>query len=105
MDKDEILSKSRLENKNGDERDLKNREKSYSISASVATVVCMVMAFVEDFIFKKSAADIWVIYAAIEFAMALSGAILTKKKWLIILSVVIGILFVCLVIVYILENI
>lgn len=104
MNKDEILAKSRNENKNGDERDLKNREKSYSISAGVATLVCLIMATVEETVFQRSATGIWVIYAAIEFASALSGAILSKKKWLVGLSIFMGIVLVAMVYFYIREN-
>ena len=104
MNKDEILAKSRNENKNGDERDLKNREKSYSISAGVATLVCIIMATIEEMLFQRSAAGIWVIYAAIEFTTALSGAILSKKKWLVGLSVFMGIVLVAMVYFYIREN-
>ncbi len=105
MNKEEILAKSREDNKNGDERDLKNREKSYSISAGVATFICIVMATIEEYLFQRSAMDIWVIYTAIEFATALSGAILSKKKWLIGLSIFMGLLFVAMVFFYIRENI
>lgn len=105
MIKDEILAKSRNENKNGDERDLKNREKSYSISAGVATLVCIVMAYIEEYIFKRSSIDIWIIYTAIEFAAALSGAILSKKKWLVGLSILMGVLLVMMICLYVRENI
>ena len=69
----------RSENRHGDERDLKNKEKSYSIGASVETLVCIIMVTVEEGILNRSATDIWVIYTAIEFSIALSGAILSKK--------------------------
>lgn len=105
MNKDEILAKSREENKNGDEKDLKNREKSYSISAGVATLVCIIMATVEEIFFKRSALNIWVIYTAIEFTSTLSGAILCKKKWLVGLSILMGLLFVAMVFFYLKENI
>ena len=104
MNKDEILAKNRNENKNGDERDLKNREKSYSISAGIATLVCIVMATIEEMLFQRSALDIWVIYAAIEFTTALSGAILSKKKWLVGLTIFMGIVLVAMVYFYIREN-
>ena len=104
MNKDEILAKSRNENKNGDERDFKNREKSYSISAGVATLVCIIIATIEEMLFQRSATDIWVIYAAIEFTTALSGAILSKKKWLVGLSIFMGIVLVAMVYLYIREN-
>ena len=93
----------RSENRHGDERDLKNKEKSYSIGASVATLVCIIMVTVEEGILNRSATDIWVIYTAIEFSIALSGAILSKKKWLIGLSIFIGIIFALMVFFYIKE--
>ena len=37
------------------------------------------MVTVEEGILNRSATDIWVIYTAIEFSIALSGAILSKK--------------------------
>ena len=103
MNREEVLAISRSENRNGDERDLKNKEKSYSIGASVATLVCIIMVTVEEGILNKSATDIWVIYTAIEFSIALSGAILSKKKWLIGLSIFIGIIFALMVFFYIKE--
>ncbi len=105
MNRDEILAKSRKENKNGDERDFKQRERSYSIGASAATLVCIVMAAIEEGLFGRSALDIWVIYTAIEFFTSLSGAIMSKKKWLIGLSVFTGVLFVAMTALYIRENI
>lgn len=105
MNKEEILAKSRCENKNGDELDRKNKDKSYSIGASVATLVCLIMVYIEEGVFKRSAMDIWVIYAAIEFTMALSGAILSKKKWLVGLSIFMGALLVAMIFFYIRENI
>ncbi len=104
MNKDEILEKSRKENKNGDERDVRNKEKSYSISASVATLLCMIMVMIEEGVFNRSATAIWIIYAGVEFTTSLVGAILSKKKWLIGLSIFMGILLVFMVVLYILEN-
>lgn len=103
MNREEVLAISRSENRNGDERDLKNKEKSYSIGASVATLVCIIMVTVEEGILNRSATDIWVIYTAIEFSIALSGAILSKKKWLIGFSIFIGIIFALMVFFYIKE--
>ena len=60
----------RSENKNRDERVLKNKEKSYSIGASVTTLVCIIMVTVEGGILNRSATDTWVIYTAIEFYIA-----------------------------------
>lgn len=105
MNKNEVLAKSRNENKNGDERDLKNRDKSYAISAGIATPVCIIMATIEELLFQRSATDIWIIYVAIEFALALSGAILSKKKWLVGLSVFMGVVLVALIYFYVRENI
>lgn len=92
------------ENRYGDERDLKNKEKSYSIGASVENLVFIIMVTVEEGMLNRSATDIWVIYTAIEFSIALSGAILSKKKWLIGLSIFIGIIYVFMVFFYIKEN-
>lgn len=105
VNKEEILKKSRNDNKNGDERDLKNKEKAYSISAGVATLICIIIATIEEYVFKRSALDIWLIYATIEFATALSGAIFSKKKWLIGLSIFIGLILIAIVFFYIKENI
>ncbi len=103
MNKDEILAISRKENKNGDERDMKHRDKSYAVSAAVASLVCIIIATVEEMVLERSAVDIWLIYVAIEFTMALSGAILSKKKWLIGLSVLMGVLFLGFLYSYIVE--
>lgn len=62
------------------------------------------MAIIEEMLLQRSATDIWVIYAAIEFTTALCGAVLSKKKWLVGLSVFMGIVLVVIVFLYIREN-
>lgn len=104
MNKEEILAKSRAENKNGDERDTQNQGRAYSISTAVATVACLIMIFIEENVFGRSTRAIWVIYTIIEFTTMLSEAILIKKRWMVILSVVWALLLAGMLYLYIQEN-
>lgn len=105
MNREEILEKSREENKNGDERDLRARDRSYAISASVGLLLCLLIVFAEEILFERSAIQIWVVYTGIEFTTALAGFIQTKKRWLLFLAVFMGLIFAAMVAVYIVGAI
>lgn len=105
MDREKILETSRKENKQGDERDFEMRNKSYAISASVGLLLCMVIALVESIVFERTAASVWTIYLGMEFVAPLVGYITTKKKFLLFLSIFMGICFVLMAGTYIRECI
>ncbi len=104
MNKDDILAKSRDENKNGDEREEKIRLRSYATSAVVGAFVCMMFVIIESF-FDRSISIIWAIYSAMMFTKHILDAIQLKKRSDIGFSIMWGIVFVLQVFGYILDNI
>lgn len=105
MNKEEILEKARKENKNGDEREEKIKLRSYAISASIGALLCITLAFVENVIFDRNVAHIWIIYNGMLFSKTLLDAIKLKKKSTIISSVFWGVLLVCWIVLYVLNII
>ena len=90
MNKDDILRMSREENQNGDEREEKIKLHSYSISATVGALICMVFILAEGLLFDRSTTVIWIVYCGMMFIKYLLDAIKLKKKLDIIFSVVWG---------------
>ncbi len=105
MNKEDILKKSRNENKNGDEREEKIRLRSYATSAAIGALICMVLVCIENVIFDRSTTLIWIIYCGMMFSKCILDAILLKKKSDIFLSVLWGLCFVIDIVIYILDNI
>lgn len=105
MIKDEILAKSRNENKNGDEREEKIRLRSYAISAVIGASLCMVFVLIENAIFDRNATMMWIIYFGMIFSKSLLDAIKLKTKSDILFSILWGICFLIDIVVYILDNI
>lgn len=105
MDKEDILTKSREDNQNGDEREEKIKLRSYAISAAIGALLCMIFVLVENVIFNRSTTLIWSIYCGMMFSKSLLDAIKLKKKSDIILSVLWGLCFVTNIIIYVLDNI
>lgn len=105
MDREKILETSRKENKQGDERDFAMRNKSYAISAGFGMLLCVVIAAIESIVFERTAASVWTIYLGMEFIAPLVGYITTKKKFLLFLSIFMGICFVFMAGLYIRECI
>lgn len=104
MNKDEILAKSRNENKNGDEREKKVREHAFAMSAAWGGLICMLAIMAERLIFDRSATIIWTVYCGMQFANALTGAIQSKERKYILLSVLFGVLLITFVAVYLTEG-
>ena len=96
---------SRKENQNGDEREEKIRLRSYAISACAGALLCMVLVFVENVLFDRNTALIWIIYCGMMFTKSILDAAKLKKKLDIILSVLWGLCFTAYFVVYILDNI
>ena len=104
MNKNDILEKSRNENKNGDEREKDVRLRSYSISARVGAIMCALLVLVES-LFDRSTTPIWIIYTGIMFTKAIIDAIKLKKRADIGLSVTWGLLLVLHIGLYIADNV
>ena len=105
MNKDDILKKSRDENKNGDEREEKIKLRSYATSSAIGALICMVIVIVEGAIFDRSTTPIWIIYCGMMFSKNIIDAVILKKKADIGLSILWGLLCIFHVVIYILENI
>lgn len=69
MDKEEILQKSRRENKNGDERERSVRQKKSAVAAIAGLLACLFFTAIEMFVFDRSPGDLMcvcVIISAVE---------------------------------------
>ena len=84
MEKEEILKKSRVENKNGDEKSLNDRNFSYAIGECVGSCLCMILTILERLLFDRTVTSLWIVYIGISFTVALTGFIKSKKKKLLI---------------------
>ena len=105
MDRDDILKKSREENKNGDEMEQKIKLRSYAFGAAVGCLLCTVLVFIEDILFNRSAPLLWIIYSGMLFSKSILDAIALKKRLDIILSIFWGLGFLAHIAIYIYDNI
>ncbi len=106
MNKEEILQRSRSENKQkGDERERKIRESSFKVCFLVGGILCIVLGAIENVVFGRSHATLWMIYHGMMFSKFLLDAIKIKGKTEIFGSIVFGIGFISYLGIYILENI
>ncbi|MCD8041115.1 MAG: DUF6442 family protein [Clostridia bacterium] len=87
MDKEEILEKSRKENKSGDEREKSLINYAFAISAVVGIVVCAVIYVIHIVILRELNYSIFLVFCSIYFAYTVILAIKLKKKLYIISSV------------------
>lgn len=101
MNKDDILAKSRQENKSGDERESKIKLRSDAISASIGAALCMIVGMIEMFVFDRKMTPMWIIYSGIYFSKKLMDAIKLKKRSVIIAAVFWGLLLACWVVLYV----
>lgn len=101
MNKEEILKKSKEENKYSDEREKAIQINSYSIAATVGVCVCVLFQIVEGFIFGRDTSHIRVIFSVIFFSKYLIDAIKIRKKYHIILAVSFGIVLLLSIISYV----
>lgn len=105
MNRDDILKKSREENKNGDEREEKIKLNSFAISAAIGALLCMIFVFIETVFFDRNATLIWIIYCSMMFSKSFLDSIKLKKRTDIVLSILWGLCFVINIVIYILDNI
>ena len=103
MNKDEILAKSREENKNGDEREKTSRIKSSAISAAVGALLCMIFMIVEELVFDRHSIHLWIIYFGIQFTSNLLEYIEIKRRATLFACITFGIGMLLWITIYILE--
>ena len=99
--KEEILEKSREENKKGDEREKQAQNKAYAIGASIGLLLCMVVVLLERIVFDRSDDAVWLIYTGMDFPISLISYKETKKKSWLVLTILFGLCFVAYAALYI----
>ncbi len=104
MNKEEILAKSRNDNKGGDEREKKMRLNSLVVGSIVAVVLCVILSCIEEFVFDRSSTLLWIIPSGMLFSIHLTQLIKLKQKIYILNAVVWGISFFIKFAAYIVEN-
>ena len=104
MNKNDILKKSRAENKKGDEREEKIQLRSYATSAAIGALICMVFIILEGNIFDRNATHIWIIYSGMMFSKYLIDAIKLKKKENVLLSILWGLICLIHSVLYVMDN-
>ena len=105
MNKEDVLSKSREENKNGDERERKMRERAFAKSAVWGGFIWLVVAFVEEFVFERDTAALWLVYSGTVFVRVLIEALQVKSKKYTVLAVVFGVLLTLYIVIYLFARI
>ena len=105
MNKEDVLTLSRQENQNGDEREEKIKLRSYAMSAAIGALLCMILVFIEDMIYNRSTTSLWIIYCGMMFSKNIIDAVKLKKKLEIVLAILWGICLVINSVFYILDNI
>ena len=104
MNKEDILARSRSENKNGDERELRIREHSHAVSAGFAGALCFIMLMLEELIFDRSATVIWVVYTGMESVNAVTRALQSKLRKDKVYAAVWALLFAAFMVFYFIEG-
>lgn len=82
MDKNEILEKSRHENKNFGEYEIAVKKNAYVISATVGIIVCLIFYFLEN-----QNSTYFIIWIAMNAVLEIFQAIKLKKTLNILLSI------------------
>ena len=103
MNKEDILKRSREENKNGDEREEKIKLRSYATSSAIGALICMVFILLEEFVFNRSTTHIWIIYSGIMFSKHLIDAYKLKKKEDVAFSIIYGAICLINCIIYVID--
>lgn len=103
MNKEEILAKSREENKNGDEREKKSRMSAAAISAGVGALLCMILVCIEELVFDRNAIPLWIVYYGIQFTSFLVEYIKTKKRSALAVWIILALCLLIETAIYILE--
>ena len=90
MNKEEILKRSKEENKYNDEREKAIQINSYSVAAVVGVCICLLFRIIEGLVFHRDTSHIAIIFNAIFFSKFLVDAIKIRKQHFILLSVLSG---------------
>ena len=80
MDKEEILQKSRNENKNRDEMERSTYEKAGKTACAVGGFVCMIIILLEAIFTKQVNCGTWAVYLSMTGTMLLVKYFQLKKK-------------------------
>ena len=105
MNKEDILKRSREENKEGDEREERIKLRSYATSAAIGALICLLFVILEGYIFDRSTTHIWIIYCGMMFSKHLIDAIKLKKKNDVLWAVLYGVICLIYVVLYVIDNV
>ena len=103
MTKEEILAKSREENKNRDEREKEVFYKAGQQACAVGGLVCMAVIILEAIFGKEFNTSIWAVYLSITGTMLLMKYLSLKKKHELIFAVLQLALAVCFFVMYVVR--
>ncbi len=105
MNREEILNKSRLENKNGDERELQVNAKAGNIAFRFGVLMCMLMVVIERLLCSTStiSSPLFAVYCFMTAVSELYVGITLKSKKGLYLGIVFGILCVLFLVFFILD--
>lgn len=105
MKKEEILEKSRKENKHKDLAEIELRVKANSTATGVGGILCCIIAIVELFTKDHINYAVWVIYFSMAFTSQLITYLKNKSRQNLILSIIIFIPLIIFIVFYILETV
>ena len=88
MDKNEILARSREENKKQDERDRMIADKAAKLGYSTGLIVCMVLVIVETAITGNANLGSWAVYMAMTTAALWVEYAYKKKKHQLVFGII-----------------
>ena len=105
MNRDEILSKSQLENKNGDERELQVNAKAGNIAFRFGMLACMLLIMIERLLCdtSKISTPLFTVYCFMSAVSELYVGITLKSKKGLWLGILYGVLCVLFLIFFILD--
>lgn len=105
LTKEEILQRSREENKNGDERDRQRYPMANSIGFSVGLLLAGIVILVSSLCADRFPSEVVVVVAGMQAAQALYIGITVKRLRKVYLTIGIAecLIFICLTVIWILE--
>ncbi len=105
MNRDEILNKSRSENKNGDERELQVNAKAGNIAFRFGGALCMILMLIERLLCNTSKVvpPLFAVYLFMASSSEIYAGIVlkTKKRW--IPGVIYGLLCIAFTVFFIMD--
>lgn len=104
MNKEDILARSKQENKNGDEKYLHNHRLSFAVGGSMAMLLAIVLSYTEKEVFGRSSTALWIVYSGTGFSVTLVNFILSRKKWLLVPLLAFGCTMIGLTVLYALGR-